>query len=106
METFVTYMYLLCDLGMVVLLVCIAYQSVMYAHVWHFNLRLIFGLLYAMEYEVYREVSRLAGLPVVVSDLRIHYVCGLYLLIGLFIREVMYNAERYEISLVQTRAGL
>lgn len=105
-ETMITYIFLVCDLGFVVILAHIIYHSVNQSPVWHFNLRLTFLLLYAMEYEVYREMLRLVGWQVGVSELRVRYLCGLYLLIGLFLREVMYNAERFEVSLFQGRADL
>lgn len=100
-------MYLLCNLGLALFLVAVICQSAQAArHVWHFNLKTAFVLLFLMEYEIYREAARLAGWPVSVSEFRIRYVCGVYLMIGLFIREVIYHVERFEANTFQIRHRL
>lgn len=105
-ERLITYCFLLCNVGFVLMVINFVYHSVTDPQLWHFNLRLAFFLLYAMEYEVYREMCRIVGLTVHVSPVRIRYLMGLYLLIGLFLREVMYNAERYEANTLQDRPGV
>jgi len=99
----ITYIYIICNLALVLILVNVIYHSAKIASIWHFNLIVAFVLLFMMEFEVYREMLRIVGLSVEVSALRVRYLNALYLLIGMFVREVMYNAERYETNTLQGR---
>jgi len=88
-----TWAYLSLNALLLAFLFAVIYQSAIKGARLHFHLGLAFLLVFLMEFEVYREVSRLVGLPVHVSDLRIRYVCALHFLIGLFVREVILHAE-------------
>lgn len=106
-DRLITWIYLFCNLGLAVFLLAVICQSAQAARdVWHFNLKMAFVLLFLMDVEIYREAARLAGWPVSVSEFRVMYVRGMYVLIGFFIREVIYYADRVTAYTVQNRHRL
>lgn len=68
------------------------------ANVWHFNLFVAFAVLFAVEFELFHEVSRLCGLTSggPDADLRVRYLFCLYFALGLFYREVIFYAEKHD----------